>query len=294
MRAALGLVLLAACGGPAKPGVVIAPAPDNAPPAVDPDPEIAALEAQLAGAKEPAAQASLHAQLGSLLWARSCPDAVFGLCIAKADVAAPARTTCASYQVDSVTSNVSSLARDAEHARRAVEHFEAALALDAGLGEPRLALIDRDFEVAFSSHFPTDLDFAADPSGSARRFDAWFTGTTETLGKANQAYLALATDPTVFAATPSVKFAAAYRMGALAQWFADQLFQAPVPINLQADEELYQAYCDTLFDKAEPLEAHALETFSGCVTGAKAAGVTGVWPDQCHAELLALDPTSKL
>ena len=46
-----------------------------------------------------------------------------------------------------------------------------------------------------------------------------------------------------------------------------------------------------LLDQAQPLEDTALATFKACVADAAAAGITGVWPEQCQHELEVLDPT---
>jgi hypothetical protein len=293
MRALLSLSLLAAaCHAPARPTA------RPAGPAVTPpdagDPRIADLLAQLDAAEDPDDQARLHGQVGTILWDASCGQPSYGLCITRTTRTVAPRTTCAGYQLESVTSNIEPVARDVEDAAAAVAHFEAALAIapsSASTGAARLALIDRDFEEAFAHPFPADLDFERDPQGASKTFDAWFTGTVARLATINDAYLALAADATLYAADPTYRFASAYRRGALAQWFADQLFAAPVPPNLQADEDLYQTYCDALFDQAEPLERNALATFKACVADAAAAGVTGVWPEQCQHELQALDPT---
>jgi len=279
MRMLLSMSLLAAaCGGSAaRPTTTPAP-PTSAEP----------------GTQDPEAQARLHIQNGSSAWTASCPDAVSGLCIARTERTAAPRTTCASYQLESVTSNIVPVARVAADAATAVEHFEAAIAL-AGASSitaaARLALIDRDFEQAFAHPFPTGLNFEGDPQGAAQQFDAWLTGTVARLASINTAYVALAADQQLYAADPTYRFAVAYRIGALAQWLADQLFGGPVPNSFQGDEDLYFAYCDALFDQAEPLEAKALATFQACVTDAAAAGVTGIWPAQCQHELEALDPT---
>lgn len=286
----LAVALLAgACGGSAARTTTT-----TAPPPASGDPRIADLLARLEATRDPEEQASLHVQIGSILWEASCPEPVYGLCIAKTKVTAAARTTCASYQLESVTSNIAPVARDAGDAATAVAHFEAAVALDGAspiTAAARLALIDRDFEEAFGHPFPTGLDFERDPQGAAKQFETWLTATVAALGKVNAAYAELAAADALHAADPSYRFAAAYRIGSLAQWFADQLFQAPVPVNLQADADLYQVYCDALFDQAEPLEAKALATFRACVADAAAEGVTGTWPEQCQRELEALDPT---
>lgn len=286
----LSLLLLAgACGGPASRTTTT-----NTPPQKPGDPRIAELLAQLEAAQAPEEQARLHVQIGSILWEASCPEPVYGLCIAKTKATVAARTTCAGYQLESVTSSIAPVARDTDDAATAVEHFEAAVALDdasAITATARLSLVDRDFEESFAHPFPTGLDFERDPQGAAKEFNAWFSETVARLGKINASYAALADDDTLYAADPSYRYAGAYRIGALADWFADQLYQAPVPLNLQGDEDLYQAYCDALFDQAEPLEAKALATFQACVADAAASGVTGVWPEQCQHELEALDPT---
>ncbi len=290
----LGVVLvLAACGGSSTPAQTTTPkdpVDEVAPPDPVGDPRIPELTARLEAATDPVEIATLHAQLGSVHWELSCPDAVHGLCIRKTDVEVAPRTTCASYQVDSVTSNVEPIARDAAHAAAAVEHFEAALSVDAAppdaLGGARLAMIDRDFEAVFGEGFPRDLDLEHDQAGSLKRFEAWMIGTTQTVARAHKLYKELAVS------TPSFRFATLYRRGSLTQWLADQLFHAPVPVSYQPDAELYQSYCDALFDQAEPLERVALDAFRACVAEAKAGGVTGVWPEQCRVELLALDPTA--
>lgn len=297
MRAHLSITfLLAACGGGATTTKPTTPGLDEPPPEGDVEPdEVAALTAQLEAAEDPAEKARLHAELGALLWEQSCPDAVFGLCIAKTEVTLAPRTTCASYQLESVTSNIEPVARDEAKAAAAIEHFEAALegGDPAQRGAARLALIDRDFETAFGHPFPRDLDFQKDKKGSTQRFNDWFGGTVKRLEKANIAYRDLGADAELAAVDPSYKLAGAYRRGSLTQWFADQLFRAPVPADLQADEDLHQTYCDALFDKAEPLEASALAMFKACVADADKAGYTGVWRDQCQLELEALDPTLK-
>lgn len=281
-------LLVGACGGsPSKTTTTTTPEPAA-------DPRIADLLAKLEAAQDPAEQARLHVQIGAILWEASCPEPVYGLCIAKTKQTVAPRSTCAGYQLESVTSSVTPVARNTDDAASAVEHFEAAVALvddPAITAAARLSLIDRDFEDSFAHPFPTGLDFENDPQGAAKAFEGWFNDTVARLAKINSAYGALADDDTLYAADPSYRYAGAYRIGALAQWFADQLFQAPVPLNLQGDEDLYQAYCDALFDQAEPLEAKALATFQACAGDAAASGVTGTWPEQCQHELETLDPT---
>ncbi len=291
MRSLVSITLLtAACGGAApKDTAKTTPMQGDRG-----DPRTAELLAKLEATQDPEEQARLHVEIGSILWEASCAQSMYGLCIEKTKVTVAARTTCASYQLESVTSSITPVARNAEDAAAAVEHFQAALDLtktSAITGAARLALTDRDFEEAFGYTFPAGLDFEHDSQGAAKEFDAWLTGTVERLATINAAYTALADDRELYAADPTYRFAAAYRHGALAQWFADQLFGAPVPVNVQADEDLYYAYCDTLFDQAQPLEDSALATFKACVADAAAAGVTGVWPEQCQHELEVLDPT---
>jgi len=291
------------------------------------DPRIAVLEEKIAAATEAWEQATLHAQLGNVLWAGSCADDVYGLCIEKIETHPKPKTTCGVYSLESVTSRIVAVPRDQAMADQAIEHFQTALKLyDNGkilgkrptdkelakmddatinsfnhnmrlaveIGDAQLALIDRDFEAAFVMEFPAGLDFTNKQQESLKRFDTWFQTTVDMLAKANKAYTQLGDDKALRAWDQTVKFSSLYRRGALNQWFADQLFNAPVPLDLQGDEELYEVYCDTLFDKAEPLEANALELFKSCVLDANKAKITGVWPEQCRHEYNEIDPATVL
>ncbi len=344
MRALLSITLLglAACPGSKTTTTDTTPAAKECPvtdtttttppdtttePEREVDPRIALLEEKIEAATEAWEQATLHAQLGNVLWAGSCSSDVYGLCIEKIETHPKPKTTCGVYSLESVTSRIVPVPRDQAMVDKAIEHFQTALKLyDNGkllgkrptdkelakmddatinsfnhnmrlaleIGDAQLALIDRDFEAAFVMEFPTGLDFTNAPDESRKRFDGWFQTTVDMLAKANQAYTKLGDDKALTAWVEGVKFSSRYRRGALNQWFADQLFNAPVPVDLQGDEELYEVYCDTLFDKAEPLEANALQLFKSCVLDANKAKITGVWPEQCRHEYNEIDPATVL
>jgi tetratricopeptide (TPR) repeat protein len=107
--------------------------------------------------------------------------------------------------------------------------------------------------------------------------------------------------------------AASARIGQLFQTFADQLFTAPIPTppSIPAEIREYMAvypkegeemkndflqtfrdqYCDALVDKAEPLEAKAIEGLQTCLNKSTELSWFNDWSRLCETELNQIRPT---
>jgi tetratricopeptide (TPR) repeat protein len=107
--------------------------------------------------------------------------------------------------------------------------------------------------------------------------------------------------------------AAAARIGQLYQTFSDQLFTAPIPTppplppeirqyieyspneGEEMKQDFYQTfrdnYCDALVDKAEPLEAKAIEGLQTCLNKSTELSWFNEWSHLCETELNQIRPT---
>jgi hypothetical protein len=88
--------------------------------------------------------------------------------------------------------------------------------------------------------------------------------------------------------------AAAARVGQIYQDYSSQLFGAEIPKDLPEVDQWGNTprllYCDTLVEKAEPIEAKALQGFSTCLETATKYSWYNDWSRLCERELNQLRP----
>jgi TolA-binding protein len=145
------------------------------------------------------------------------------------------------------------------------------------------------FEKYLDLDFPANLDF--DPKKEAiakkskKRFDEWYLkkeGMSKDLAGRYKGVI-----DTKDAANA---IAAAARIGQVAQNASDALFTAEIPANLRPYEEAVEIYCDTLMEKAEPLEAFTIDAFTTCLTKSTEFGWFSEWSRLCEKELGQIQP----
>jgi len=154
------------------------------------------------------------------------------------------------------------------------------------------AQADRDFENYLSLRFPANLNF--DPNNKAvaeksmKRFNEWITQKQKIGETAKNKYLDIL--KTKDAANMIIATA---RLGQIPQNFSDQLFTASIPENLRKGEfaeDMVEAFCDALMEKAEPLEAAALKAYDVCLTESTKLGWFSEWSKLCERELGQIKP----
>jgi len=155
----------------------------------------------------------------------------------------------------------------------------------------RLVQADQKFETYLSYRFPTNLDFnpanETQMKKSLKRFDEWFKNKFDSAEAAIKAYAPLFEKPIVDITTA---IAATARIGQVAQNFTSALYAAEVPEEQRKDEELWYGYCDTLAEKAEPLEAESIKKFSACLAVSTELGWFNEWSKLCEYELGQINP----
>ncbi len=290
MRALPCLILLAACGpkGSSQPRQPDPPRDEK--PAADGfggeanpsvDGRIAELDAALKQTDDPSTQASLHAELGQLYWARACPTARDGLCVTEAE---PAGDHCGA-----AGKLLRANRRAADDLATGQKHLEVATRkLDVDNAEAvapaRLILADMKIEELMAIDPLTGLDFGEKHQHAwMKKFTAWFKEVVRTGSEAQAAYEELIFgEPKV----ATLAIAAAARIGQLDAWVFDQLSMMEIPKDLDS-ADTRSAFCDTMAEKAEPLHDKLIEAFTVCRDKAAELGVTGDWPALCERELAA-------
>jgi tetratricopeptide (TPR) repeat protein len=150
-----------------------------------------------------------------------------------------------------------------------------------------------DFEQFLSYKFPANLDFNKENPGKAKksmkRFEEWITNKSKSGEQARVKYEKLIFD----IKDPANAIAAAARIGQIQQNFSDALFTAEIPNDVrtgQFADEAVEVYCDTLMEKAEPLEAKSLEAFGACLKVSTDLGWFSEWSKLCERELGQIKP----
>ena len=129
---------------------------------------------------------------------------------------------------------------------------------------------------------------------SQKKFGAWLTAKDKQLTAAQNIYLGV-----MQIKQAHWVIAAAARVGQLYQDFSGQLYTAPVPKAPAApagypqedfDQFFHDAYCDAMVDKAEPVEAKAIDGLSICLNKSTDLSFYDEWSKLCEAELNQLKP----
>jgi tetratricopeptide (TPR) repeat protein len=115
-------------------------------------------------------------------------------------------------------------------------------------------------------------------------FAEWLQEKREALVEAESAYNRIAE-----LEIPEWEIAAAARVGEMYRSFMDQIRQAPIPEEIENDDELYGIYVDALENAARPLQAQAMDKFEFCLTRATQVRWFNEFSAQCEQELNQLD-----
>jgi TolA-binding protein len=174
--------------------------------------------------------------------------------------------------------------------------------------EARFMQGEEIYEKLLALPFPSNLVFSNNPrlkrrhEESVKKFEAWLKEKDKVLQTAQKVYQ----DVLQFKQA-HWSIASSARIGQLFQNFADGLYTAPLPdtsafINqlkgmgatkdqLQEFMDTFQnEYCDNLQDKAEPLEAKAIEGLKACLDTATNLSWYNEWSGLCEAELNQIKP----
>jgi len=224
-------------------------------------------------------------------------------------------------------SKINLFERNKQLAAKAQDHFQAAIktwkggeAAKAVTGkdvEARLALAqygvagsafylaEKEYEDFLRVKFPEGLDFSQ-PSQydrkakqaatkkkleeSGKKFSSYLESKSKLLEKARSQYL------DVFKMKQAQwTIASAARVGQIYQDFAGQLYTAEIPKDLkemdQWGNQPKQLYCDALEDKAEPIEAKAVDGFEKCLQAATEQSWYNEWSRLCEQELNQMKPS---
>ncbi len=89
---------------------------------------------------------------------------------------------------------------------------------------------------------------------------------------------------------PEWMIASAARIGEMYVSFIDAFREAPVPTEIERDDELYGIYVDALENEAKKYEKPAIDKFEFCLLRATKVRWFNKWSQQCESELNRLNP----
>jgi tetratricopeptide (TPR) repeat protein len=217
--------------------------------------------------------------------------------------------------------------RNKQNASKAQDHFQAALKIwNKGAAQSKITgkdvearaasaayaaagaafyLAEKQYEDFLRIRFPEGLDFQQ-PSQydgkkkqaatkkkmeeSVKKFTTYLDEKGKQLDRARTMYL------DVFGLKQAQwTIASAARVGQIYQDFAGQLYTAEIPKDLkeidQWGNQPRQIYCDQLEDKAEPIEAKAVDGFEKCLKAATDQSWYNEWSRLCERELNQMKPS---
>jgi len=260
-----------------------------------------------------------YAKIGEILWRQSCKvKTVNGSCV-KVVRERALRTTSRKKRRkrgnDQPTQcgpeakiKLTVVERDDKLVREAMKAFQSAIKTYEGKGgktggddkqakyfyaRSKFLQAEVNFETFLSFKFPANLDFNKGNAGKAKnsmkRFEEWIKNKSKSGEQARVKYEKLIFD----IKDPANAIAAAARIGQIQQNFSDALFTAEIPKDVrtgQFADEAVEVYCDTLMEKAEPLEAKSLEAFGACLKVSTDLGWFSEWSKLCEHELGQIKP----
>ena len=126
--------------------------------------------------------------------------------------------------------------------------------------------------------------------GVGKKFGSYLDEKSKALDKARDQYL------DVFEMKQAQwTIASSARIGQLYADFVGQLYTAEIPKDLKEQDEWgnrpREIFCDALVDKAEPIEAKAVEGFEKCLKAATDYSWYNEWSRLCERELNQMKPT---
>jgi tetratricopeptide (TPR) repeat protein len=235
-----------------------------------------------------------NARIGQLLWKQSCRGATFdGLC-ATSKLEARTCGTGNGHVVTPIKRNAQK-ANDARDAFEfAIKEFEKQSPADPVAryyyAQAKLALADAELEPYLSLAFPKNLDFDVANKkkykASQKRFDEWIQTKMKSAQALNKQYEAvLAIKDTAGSIT------AAHRFGVITSNFEVSILTGELPRSVkQGAPAVVKAYCDTMTNVAEPLEAKSLEAFGVCLVKSTELSWFGESSRLCERELSRIRP----
>lgn len=260
-----------------------------------------------------------YAKIGEILWAQSCKaKTVNGSCVKISRERAIRQTGKKKRRKkgnDQPTQcgpeakiKLTVVARDEKLVKEAMKAFQSAIKAYEGKGgktggdektakyfyaRAKFMQAEVDFETFLSYKFPAGLDFnkqnASKAKKSLKRFEEWITNKSKSGETARKKYEYLIFE----VKDPRNAIAGAARIGQIQQNFSDALFTAEIPNDVrtgQFADEAVEVYCDTLMEKAEPLEAKSLEAFGACLKVSTDLGWFSEWSKLCEKELGQIRP----
>jgi len=160
---------------------------------------------------------------------------------------------------------------------------------------------EEEFEAFLEVKFPQGLDFSAKDKKKLAKSQKEFGKYIDEKGKKLEKTRALYGE-VIKLRTAHWAIAASARIGQLFQNFADALYTAPIPkppvpkgLTNKDDIEDFVAtfgdtYCDTLENKAQPLDAKAEEGLKTCLDKSTELSWYNEWSKLCEAELNQIKP----
>jgi len=157
------------------------------------------------------------------------------------------------------------------------------------------------FEDFLDVEFPKSLDFSSKDKKKAEKSKKEFGKYLETKGKRLETTRKLYQD-VILLRQAHWAIAASARIGQLFQNFADALYTAPIPkapipkalVSKESKEDFIMAftdtYCDTLEDKATPLEDKAVQGLATCLGKSTELSWYNEWSKLCERELNQIKP----
>lgn len=149
-------------------------------------------------------------------------------------------------------------------------------------------LAEEKYEKFLKIPFPEKLDFdenkPAKKKDSEKRFKKWIEDKSAALKAAKDMYMG------VVEMQPHWGVASAARVGQLYQHFADAVFTAEIPRDVQQYDYTVEAYCDALGEEADKLEQEAVQAYSFCLDTALRLSWFNDWSKLCENELSQIRP----
>jgi TolA-binding protein len=261
-----------------------------------------------------------HAKIGEVLWRQACPErGPTGSCIRitrgrvnkakKKSKYGTGITQCGPENKIKITN----LERKPGLVKEAQTHFQTALKLwnggkaaaqvpgkDDNEKQARAAeaqywaaaskfyLTETKYEKFLKIGFPDKLDFdekkPAKKKDSEKRFKKWIEDRNKALQDAKKDYLE------VVDMHPYWGVAAAARVGQMWQNYADAVFTAEIPKDVQQYDYTVEAYCDALGEETDKLEQEGVTAYTYCLETSLKLSWFSEWSQLCEQELSNIRP----
>jgi TolA-binding protein len=263
-----------------------------------------------------------HAKIGEVLWRQACPErGPTGSCIrVTRGRANKAKKKSKKVKGTGITQcgpedkiKITNLDRKPALVKEAQGHFTTALKLwnggkaaasipgkDEGEKQGRAAeasywaaaakfyASETKYEAFLKIEFPKGLDFDEKKKkkleDSKKRFKKWIEDRSKALTDAKKNYLE------VVDMHPYWGVAAAARVGQMWQNYADAVFTAEIPKDVQQYDYTVEAYCDALGEETDKLETEAVNAYSYCLDTSLKLSWFSDWSQLCEAELSQIRP----